>query len=372
MINILFYGERGIVNGIILDIKDSIEAQKAFLRAIKFADGNRPNWIENLSTMDFIVEPSLSEFGNPDLIIIASETDKTQHVIFLEAKVCCYEDAAIRAPASYKNNASKINIQLALKFRFVEAFKKSPNNGFIEETKETAKSYGEDLGRRLKNQSIIQMCNKFQHAADFSFVALTNDSLGVKPFNNFDYIPPVFDRWDANCHSFGLVSYEMLEKVGVVQRNQGYYGNAARAFLGLPADTGKLLGSPKLTANFMKWSLEQKKAAQKLVNLIQTTTGCQCLKQNGSYSFKVNAVTVVKVFTDEDNSVVLGLRNDNLPEDYQKHLTFGIYRIGVGKNQKSFACAKFSPDNVPLMEALSDYAAKYIDKRLSAGEYNAC
>lgn len=89
MINILFYGERGIVNGIILDIKDSIEAQKAFLRAIKFADGNRPNWIENLSTMDFIVEPSLSEFGNPDLIIIASETDKTQHVIFLEAKVCC-------------------------------------------------------------------------------------------------------------------------------------------------------------------------------------------------------------------------------------------------------------------------------------------
>lgn len=60
--NILFYGERGIVNGIVLDIKNHPSKQKGFLKAIRFAGGNSPEWIDNITGADFIVEPSLSEF----------------------------------------------------------------------------------------------------------------------------------------------------------------------------------------------------------------------------------------------------------------------------------------------------------------------
>ena len=75
---------------------------------------------------------------------------------------------------------------------------------------------------------------------------------------------------------------------------------------------------------------------------------------------------MAKIFTDGNKSIVLGLRDDNLPEDYKEHLTFGTYCIGVGKNRKNFACAKFCPESIPLIESLSDYAAKYIAKRLAA------
>ena len=165
----LFYGERGIVNGIVLDIKDDIIKQRAFLKAIKFADGSTPEWIDNVTRTDFIVEPSFSEFGNPDLIIIAYETDNKKHVIFIEAKVCSYEDAAVEKSIPYKNSTtSKINFQLALKFRFVEAFKKCNPNDTIEEIKEDIVGYDDNSRpRRLKNQIIIQMCEAFRDAQDF-------------------------------------------------------------------------------------------------------------------------------------------------------------------------------------------------------------
>lgn len=363
--DILFYGERGLVNGIILDIKDDVGKQKSFLKAIRFADGSELNWIGDIAGMDFIVEPSFSEFGNPDLIIIAHETNKKRHVIFIEAKVCCYDDAAIKIPVSYKNNASKINIQLALKFRFAEVFTKANNLKSIEETAEDGAAY-QDTPRRLKNRGIIKLCNNhFSDAVDFFFVALTNDLHTTEPYDNPEYYPPI-GNWVNHCGRFGLVSYDMLEKANVVKRNGGYYGRAAKAFLGLPADIGDTVSAPVIkTINRSNWSAEQKETAVKLVNALNTATECPYAEQNGSYSFLVNGITILKVFTQKDNSIVLALRNDGLPEDYSDHLTFGMYRIGVGKNGRSFACAKFDAGS-NQWDHLAAYAAGYIEKRMAA------
>ena len=63
-----YYGERGIVNGIILDIKDDLEKQKKFLKAIKLADKSSLDWIDDAAQFHWFIEPSLSQFGNPDII----------------------------------------------------------------------------------------------------------------------------------------------------------------------------------------------------------------------------------------------------------------------------------------------------------------
>lgn len=318
---ILFYGERGIVNGIVLDIKESIEKQKAFLRVIRFPNGVILPWIDNIISMDFVVEPSFSEFGNPDLIMIAQEENKNRHVLFVEAKVSCYDDAAIKIPALFKNNASRINVQLALKFRFVQAYKKYPNNEYIEEDEYVAEGFNE-IPRRIKNREMIKMCNEnFKNAVDYSFIALTNDKCSAKPFDNLSYLPPIGDKWENNRHRFGLLSYEMLEKANIVKRQSGYYGNAASAFLGLPADIDNKEPIYDLkTINIENWSAGQKAAAKNLMDTIISQTGSAFIEKNGSYSFCVSRITLVKVFTHKDSSVILALRNDNLPEDYKDYL----------------------------------------------------
>src|SRR4051812_34027455 len=82
---ILWYGERGIVNALIVDI---VSQQKAgeFLRAIVWANGQPPAWISQVKEVSFLVEHGFAQFGNPDLIAIChprNETDETQ-VIFIE------------------------------------------------------------------------------------------------------------------------------------------------------------------------------------------------------------------------------------------------------------------------------------------------
>mgnify|MGYP001008799070 CR=1 FL=1 len=371
---VLFYGERGIVNGIVLDIKDDIIKQRAFLKAIKFADGSTPEWIDNVTRTDFIVEPSFSEFGNPDLIIIAYEIDNKKHVIFIEAKVCSYEDAAVEKSIPYKNSTtSKINFQLALKFRFVEAFKKCNPNDTIEEIKEDIVGYDDNSRpRRLKNQIIIQMCEAFRDAQDFWFVALTNDLHIVKPYVNPKLLPPIRDcesNWEIYKSRFGLVTYDILEKAGIINRNQGYFGAAAKVFLGLPADIGGPIAGPILrTINRSKWTEEQKAAVKKLFDTIHAATECQYREWDGSYSFFVDGITVIKIFTQNNNNIVLGLRNDGLPEDYKEYLTAGVYNIGVGGNGKSFACAKFDANDDYSINRLSKYAIRYIEKRLLGEE----
>jgi hypothetical protein len=57
--DIMFYGERGVVNGIILDIKDDLEKVKDFLRSIRFVEG-KLKWADDLESVIWWVEPNFS------------------------------------------------------------------------------------------------------------------------------------------------------------------------------------------------------------------------------------------------------------------------------------------------------------------------
>ena len=109
MNNVYLYGERGLVNAILLDSAD--KAPNALLKQIQWV-GETPSFIDDVIKCDYLVEFSLGEFGSPDLIMIAYTAD-AKYVVFTEAKVVEYKNA-VTTKESYAD-ASCLNVQLALK-----------------------------------------------------------------------------------------------------------------------------------------------------------------------------------------------------------------------------------------------------------------
>lgn len=61
--SIVFYGERGLVNGLVLELNGNLDLTKIFLKNIRFCSSAPPAWIDSLQAVYFLVEPSFLEFG---------------------------------------------------------------------------------------------------------------------------------------------------------------------------------------------------------------------------------------------------------------------------------------------------------------------
>jgi hypothetical protein len=48
MENIFFYGERGIVNGLVLDLKDDLSKLKKVLNSIEWCSEQEKSWINDI------------------------------------------------------------------------------------------------------------------------------------------------------------------------------------------------------------------------------------------------------------------------------------------------------------------------------------
>ncbi len=341
--DVIFYGERGLVNSIILDMSSDLNKQKQFLRSIKFKDNSKRNWIENVVNFRYIIEPSFSQFGNPDLIIVAEEENKKRHVIFIEAKVCAYNDASEKLgssllPNSYQRVASKLNIQLALKYRFAKNYAKGQkSDGFVETDREAKNKYN-DNKRALKNANVINLCKEqFGENPEFLFIALTNDNKDIMPFTDQEFLPAIgIDNWNSDKEKFGILSYEMLETNGVVNKKAGYYGQASNGFLYLPANTiAKSDDRHIKTTNMGDWDRNLYKELETIYTELKKNlvTG-NVKKLDGSYSIKAgDGRTLVKLFV-ENNQIKIAFRNDNIPDC----LATGKERVkfGVGSSERSF------------------------------------
>ncbi|WP_303871907.1 hypothetical protein [Acetobacterium wieringae] len=345
--SITFYGERGLVNSILLDMDSDLEKQKKFLKAIVFEDGQEKNWIENVTEFHYIVEPSFAQFGDPDLIIIAEEKEK-KHVLFVEAKVHSYEDDSIALnenllPSSYKGIASKLNIQLALRYRFNKNYHcKLKENGYLsekikyfEEDAINAKDRYHDNARALKKTKVVELCtDNFGKDPEFLFIALTNDKIDFKPFTVPTLLPAIGkDNWKQDKNQFGLVSYEMLEQNNVIDRSKGYFELAARYFLGLPANTGANPNDRPISTTDMKnWDQKLYDELERYYNKPHTDIKIEKLK--GSYSIKdADGRTLVKLYVENDR-IQIAFRNDNV----DNKLADGKERVkvGSGRSYKSF------------------------------------
>ncbi len=374
MMDIVFYGERGLVNSIIADMGTDLEKHKKFLKAIKLTDGGKLNWTAEITNIpQYIIEPSFAEFGDPDLIVVAT-ADGKRHVIFIEAKLSAYNDAASalsdvnnRLLDNYDGKASKVNVQLAFKYRFVQAYEKMIGNLEVVEDKLTAEKYN-DKPRRLKKEKVVELCKRyFGNAEDFYFVALTNDNADIKPYQNKSYLPPIGTKWEGKDakSKFGILSYEMLEKAGVVEKNCGYYKNPRLTMLGSPADTGISSKDERIYTLSMKyWTPKQRDDLEQFKNEIELQTTVEIEKYEGSYSIKVEGITVVKFFVsskkDEKDKVYLVFRNDNLPEKFTKDPKIQKVLIGTADNVKSFAVI-YKGTSKGILEWV-DETVKFIDR----------
>ena len=90
-VDIVWYGERGVVNAMVAGLQRvGQRGVQAFLGAVQWADGSRPNWIEHIEDVCLIVEGGLGQFGDPDLIIVCRTASNETYSVFLEAKIIGY------------------------------------------------------------------------------------------------------------------------------------------------------------------------------------------------------------------------------------------------------------------------------------------
>lgn len=78
------YSERGMINSLMYNIGEDKELLKAFIKLISLPESID---IENADDFEIIIEQSLSQFGDADLIIIANYGNNEKKVLFFEAKV---------------------------------------------------------------------------------------------------------------------------------------------------------------------------------------------------------------------------------------------------------------------------------------------
>ena len=390
---ITYYGERGIVNGIILDIKDDIEKQKKFLKAIKLADRSSLPWVDDAAHFNWFIEPLLSQFGNPDVILTVETNTKMKYAFFIEAKIKNYDKSAYLLNKNmtldkYDNGAaSKINVQLAFKYRFVEALLGDLNSSVnIEESGEVAEQY-KDKPRKLK---LTTLCDHIKDKLfkditkeNIYYIALTNDKKSLEPFKNEDTLPPITrPNWEKDKNKFGLLTYESLEFMGVINSESGVYGQAAQFMF-------RTLTEAELTyyiseevisnKNFQNWTPEQmlladhaKKVVDDTLRKLQLDTSIIYKKNEGSYSYedkRSNGKIVLKIqlyknSKDKHNEehIVIGIRKDEFSDKLKDNTERHCYSLGGG-NKKQFWCYPAEKEND--RDKLSKVIEEYLNARMA-------
>ena len=273
--NVYFYSERGLINCLVLDLNNNLDKTKEFLRLIKFGmDEKTADWVDKVLSVDWYIEFSASEFGNPDLIADVNCTDGHRVIVF-EAKLKSYEKSAafidMTAPFEanpngdypdgiYKSKSSSINAQLALRYRLARTLNNlqwlellSSDEPRIEESYEDAVSYHDmfkairevKTGRRIHNRRMIDVLYTItQSRHDFYFVAMTFESQNhiFKTIQDSapNLLPPLgIAKWKTVNGQFGILNFNVLIRSLPLDDNS--YLNLSRNYINFyPQDNTKI------------------------------------------------------------------------------------------------------------------------------------
>ena len=197
---IIWMGERGAVNEMVIRWKSSWPtAAIDFLRSVKWRSA-APNGLFDGTVVESavaIVEPSLAQFGTPDLIL-AVRTRSHRHLFFCEAKRGEYNDEALPNDPGMETEGfnSCINGQLSLRYRFARALQGWDPQKIIEE-QWASNPYVDTLrdkirNRRLADRRARDMVRDHLHdvALDHCyFIALTRDEVPPWSRVSAEYMP---------------------------------------------------------------------------------------------------------------------------------------------------------------------------------------
>jgi hypothetical protein len=176
-----FYGERGLVNGLFLDLREARRILD-FLRKIQFAHREPPH-LDPETEVLVIVEAGFAEFGCPDAILVARAPDQKRLVFFVEAKAGRYEEEAQDYRQRDPGFNSTINGQFSLRYRLSHALRVFGDDSRLIEPKALATAYGEPKRRQLSKPGNLKHIVRphLTGASDYFFVALTDDKTNVWP-----------------------------------------------------------------------------------------------------------------------------------------------------------------------------------------------
>jgi hypothetical protein len=234
-VQVRWYGERGIVNALVTHIAsaaDPLMIVRDLLDAVVWADGKQPPWVQRVTDAEFVVEISLSEFGNPDLLLVChTEGEDKPYVVFFEAKIRSYRLSMGKNPqtmtAGYN---STIKGQISLKYRFAQALSASnPTDSRIAEPETLFKQYKDKIidsatrARRLEKPAVLSLLNRLRllplSEDRCHYVALTRDKEIEHVFPTPTELRPVLldeagnDVYNAVCPRLGWLGYQRLDTV---------------------------------------------------------------------------------------------------------------------------------------------------------------
>ncbi len=392
--DIQFYGERGIVNGILLDIyrddnpKDKLDK---FFGAIKLMDGSPLPWKGSVDKCKWLVEPCLAQFGNPDFIAVLESQGK-KFALFFEAKLKSYEECALpieknmlthslETEKKYKHRASRINIQLWHRYRFVRAFLATKESGTKKlSIEETGNLFPDGRKRMLKKPYVVNLVYKFldelkelDKLEQFYFIALTNDQDCDDPWKDIsaDHYPPHIEKQEKTSH-YGLLTYAALERSEAIKANQGYYGSAkSNINLNLPGSLKAREATKEerkqiknITGkDFMGWDKKQYDLAKQFLDIEIDSRFQEFKEMKGSYSWLAHGQVEVKLMVDPIGSdkLMIGFRSEN---GINKNLTENITPVEnrtpvlYSINGRNFFFYSFDKEQTKNMQNL---ALQYMD-----------
>jgi hypothetical protein len=366
--NMYFYGERGIVNGLVLDIKDDLSRLKAALNAINWCKRASRGWIEQIKNATYFVEPGFAQFGQPDLLIICEVENGPKHFLIIEAKAVPYKASAMscKAGMTARGFNSSVNGQLSLNYRLALALEESDRESILQESEELFQAYQKKLSdlnngprkliKPLTIKGIVKPHLQGAKLDQFHFVAMTNDP-DDNQMNEIDNdLKPLLlggagnDLWPELAAQFGCLSLEKLDLV--VLKIDGYFRQGCLTHIGQWPKKPKAELQKPPAFQFVNWKAFPENWVE-MVNLIaqcvkgSTHAGVLVKKYNGSYSLIVNGKTVGKLMLKEpaNPKIVVGF-STFVPRAEEYAEILGIPELRVMMKQPFFLVACSGPAKV--------------------------
>lgn len=176
------YSERGLVNALVQAISSKDDGSLLpvlFSKVFSVESGMRLSGdflnLGNPLAVEIFVEPSLSEFGNPDAVIFAKGPKGGPIAVYVEAKLCPFfassRPEAEVGEAAYRKNASTILHELYMKASLHQEIKSCNELGAL-----SAKVYAdESRPRKLgSDPQVLALAKRLQDCEAY-FLAVTTD-----------------------------------------------------------------------------------------------------------------------------------------------------------------------------------------------------
>jgi hypothetical protein len=374
-VDLLWYGERGIVNAIVAALEASgVNGVEHLLRAVVWGNKSQPAWIGEIASVLLIVEIGCYDFGNPDLIIVCTTTSGSKYAVFVEAKVARYLSctASNEKGMSRKKFNSSINGQLSLKFRLTQAISTWDGGACLAEPPAILKSYARHpqaggLGdkssrpRRLEKREVLSIFRSAGFAnlpsSNCHIVALTWDR---EPFFSADDFAqsefrPLFlsedgtEQWEQVNSQIGWLGYgSIAESAALLDVLGAPYQQAVSTMFRqvIPPVVSDAVDPawPAVTSYNINDTSRSKtvELLRKMEDLACHSFGRGSVRSvEGSTSVSPIDTVLIKLVpqnarSEEDEVIAMGISTSLARDEWSGHRFDGPKRFGRGANQRPF------------------------------------